>query len=157
MVWATYVPNLVLLEESEPKIPNSPDYTHKRVWIHTWLISTSRNLQWSAKPLFNGGQTYPDTRFSSTPTIWPQRLSSTDSELLAPSIVMFWETFQKLLLCIIFNLRLCIFLVTVTRSQTLYQDLMKMVRYNDLWLYYMNIMVICILLLWFIIYPMICL
>ena len=26
MVWATYVPNLVLLEESEPKIPNSPDY-----------------------------------------------------------------------------------------------------------------------------------
>ena len=26
MVWATYVPNLVLLEESESKIPNSPDY-----------------------------------------------------------------------------------------------------------------------------------
>ena len=30
-----------------------------------------------------------DTRFSSTPTIWPQRLSSADSELLAPSIVIF--------------------------------------------------------------------
>ena len=26
MGWATYVPNLVLLEESETEIPNSPDY-----------------------------------------------------------------------------------------------------------------------------------
>ena len=27
MTWATYMSNMVLLEESEPKIPSSPDYT----------------------------------------------------------------------------------------------------------------------------------
>ena len=35
MTWATYMSNMVLLEESEPTIPNSPDYGENKVSKHS--------------------------------------------------------------------------------------------------------------------------